>query len=311
MNNFAPVLICTLNRHVHFKRCVESLAACTHAEKTDLFIGFDYPLKEAHWAGYEIIKAFLHTIKGFKSVNVITRDKNFGVNDNWTGMQNYVFELYDRMIVSEDDNTFAPNFLDYVNKGLDKFKDDVRITAICGYNYPIKKHEKYNYNYYYYKTFSGWGYGTWKDKYKSSYYDPKKLTSFMKNFIYALQAYKMAQNKPLTILQSIKNNQPLYGDGVVSLENIKNDMYCVYPTTTKVINSGHDGTGEHCGKMDDDIYLKQIIDTEKYFDFNGNPSLNDREISKLLRKNFNLSFKGKIATILYYLLLKLNLLNKF
>ena len=37
MNNFAPVLIPTLCRYDHLKRCIESLSACTHAEKTDLY----------------------------------------------------------------------------------------------------------------------------------------------------------------------------------------------------------------------------------------------------------------------------------
>lgn len=56
IENFSPVLICTLNRYVHFKRCIESLSACTYADKTDLFIGLDYPLKDEHWEGYLIIK---------------------------------------------------------------------------------------------------------------------------------------------------------------------------------------------------------------------------------------------------------------
>ena len=44
--NYTPILIPTLNRYNHLKRCVESLAKCTHADKTDLYIALDYPLKE-------------------------------------------------------------------------------------------------------------------------------------------------------------------------------------------------------------------------------------------------------------------------
>lgn len=39
---YYPVLIPTLNRFQHFKECVESLAVCTHADKTELLIGLDY-----------------------------------------------------------------------------------------------------------------------------------------------------------------------------------------------------------------------------------------------------------------------------
>ena len=55
---YAPVLIPTLCRYEHFKRCIESLSACTGAEHTDVYIGLDYPAKESHRAGYEQIKNF-------------------------------------------------------------------------------------------------------------------------------------------------------------------------------------------------------------------------------------------------------------
>ena len=137
IKQYAPVLICTLNRHVHFKRCVESLAACTHADKTDLYIGLEYPSKDDHWEGYRIIKAYLDTIKGFKTVNITVREKNFGVYDNWMGMEKYVYEQHDRIIISEDDNIFSTDFLNFVNKGLEKYKDRNDIFSISGYVYPI------------------------------------------------------------------------------------------------------------------------------------------------------------------------------
>lgn len=118
MKNRAPVLICTLNRYVHFKRCVESLASCTHASETDLFIGFDYPAKSEHWEGYKLIKEYLPRIFGFKSVNITEQITNVGRDENWFSMQRLVLDQYDRIIISEDDNEFSSNFLDFVNKGL-------------------------------------------------------------------------------------------------------------------------------------------------------------------------------------------------
>ncbi|MEI6052507.1 MAG: hypothetical protein WCQ44_07390, partial [Opitutaceae bacterium] len=120
------------------KKCIESLAACTHADKTDIFIFLDYPLKDNHWEGFEIIKNFLPHIKGFKTLNIIERTKNYGAVDNYYKSLEYVFEQYDRLIFTEDDNEFSPNFLDYINKGLDKFENNPSIYSICGYNFPIE-----------------------------------------------------------------------------------------------------------------------------------------------------------------------------
>ena len=90
ITQFAPVLIPTLNRYEHFKRCVESLAHCTHADKTDLFIALDYPLKDSHWKGYKKIKQYLSEISGFKTITIIERERNFGAIDNFISAQKYL-----------------------------------------------------------------------------------------------------------------------------------------------------------------------------------------------------------------------------
>ena len=51
VNNLAPVIIPTLCRYDHFKRLMESLNKCTWADKTDVYIGLDYPAKEEHRDG--------------------------------------------------------------------------------------------------------------------------------------------------------------------------------------------------------------------------------------------------------------------
>lgn len=310
MNRFSPVLIPTLNRFDHFKKCVDSLSKCIHSENTDLYIALDYPLKDAHWEGYKQIEAFIPTIKAFKTVNVIKREENYGGLKNFIEANKIVFEKYDRLIFSEDDNEFSPNFLDYINKGLNKFELDPNVFAICGYNYPLQMPKSYKSNFYYYQTFSAWGFGIWKNKFKTFYYSSEDLAAFMRNFNYARGIYKIAEQKPLSILENIKSGLPLYGDGVISLENIKNKMYCIFPTVTKVKNHGHDGSGIHCGKIDDDKFANQIIDTSKHFDYDENFSLIDLKIVKSMNQYFKLPFKGKIKLVFLYLLLKLNLLNK-
>ena len=127
---YAPVLIPTLNRHVHLKRCIDSLTRCIHAEKTDLFVALDYPLKEEHWDGYEKIREYLKTVTGFKSLNIIERDVNFGASKNIRDARETIYQIYDRMILSEDDNEFAPGFLEFVNKGLEVYESHDDVLAV-------------------------------------------------------------------------------------------------------------------------------------------------------------------------------------
>ena len=305
LSKYAPVFIPTLNRDIHFKRCVESLAKCTHVEKTDLFIALDYPAKEEHWEGYRKIERYIQSIKGFKSVNVIKRSINFGAEKNFLEGVKEIYELYDRVIITEDDNEFSPNFLDYINKGLNKFEDDENVLAICGYNYPIKMPETYKYNYYYHKSFSAWGWGSWRDKNLKLLYSPEKILKTIKNRKFIFESIKYyGISKMLIYLDAIKQDKPKYGDGAVTITELKDNKYCVFPTISKVKNIGHDGSGVHCGV--NDIYHKQKIDEQKYFDFDEQAvPLCNKEIRNKLKYFFNYSFitvvKYLIKNMFFYL----------
>lgn len=305
MHNFAPVLIPTLNRHMHFKRCVESLSVCTHADKTDLYIFLDYPLKDSHWEGYELIKAYLPNIKGFKTVNVIEREKNYGAVDNIFKSLEYVLERHDRLIFSEDDNEFSPNFLDYINKGLDRFEDDENVLAVSGYCQPIKIPKNYDGNYHYQRRLAAWGFGTWKKKWKSFNYSIEELISYTKKCANALKLYKRSQIHLVSVLEAIKYRTDFYGDVAVGFYMTMNEnVRCINPTISKVRNHGHDGTGVHCGSMQSDVYKIQEIDNEKEFKF-IDATRNDYLIQKELRKFFGLSIKGKIKALKAYVCFKL------
>ena len=103
---YAPVLILTLNRDLHFKNCVESLSKCLNADKTDLFIALDYPLNDSHYEGFDKIIKIIDTISGFKTINIIRRDVNYGIPRNFEDAMDKIFSVYDRVILSEDDNQY-------------------------------------------------------------------------------------------------------------------------------------------------------------------------------------------------------------
>ena len=137
-SRYAPVVIPTLCRYEHFRNCVESLAQCQLADKTDLFIGLDYPLKDSHKEGYTKLKKYISDgIVGFKSVNVFFHEKNIGAINNSTFLYNQIKNKYDSYIYTEDDNVFSQNFLVFVNDCLNRFKEDESVYAVCGYCYPI------------------------------------------------------------------------------------------------------------------------------------------------------------------------------
>ena len=136
---YAPVIIPTLCRYKHFKECLESLSKCKWAEETEVFVGLDYPAKESHRPGYEKIKSYLKEVGDmtFKKIHVFEREVNYGGGKNSKELKKAALERFDTYIYSEDDNVFAPNFLEYMDTCLEKYKDDSNVIAVCGYSYPV------------------------------------------------------------------------------------------------------------------------------------------------------------------------------
>lgn len=261
---YYPIYIPTLNRFNHFKECVESLAQCTHADKTELVIGLDYPPSEKYQEGHNQIKKFIPTINGFKKVTVFEQKENIGAIANWNMLKEYCFEHYDAAIGTEDDNIFSPCFLDYMNQGLERFKYDEKIVSISGYNYE----ECYNDTEY--KILCSydnraWGMGVWKHKeikIKDAINRTDFYTKILKSPIKSNKILKIYPYLICMLLLMIKSNKK-WGDVRRSTYNIITNHYQLKPRISLVRNMGYDGTGINCGKIK--IYSRQYINQEKYF----------------------------------------------
>ena len=269
-----PIVIPTLCRFEHFKRCIESLLVNSLASQTDLYIGLDYPLKEEHWQGYRLICEYIPSIIGFKSIQVFQRESNYGASKNLELLVEEVLNRFDAVILSEDDNVFSPNFLEYINKGLERFKNDPSVIAICGYRhfYNIKFDEN---NYFRQNVaFSAWGYGTWKNEIES-WHQTISQSYFRKKMMSPRAVYRVWKHGYSFLLNFI---QYAYGnwdgkiiDSVLNVYMTIENKAVIMPTISKVKNMGWDGSGEHCADVGKKIiFAKQSIDIEPGFEFQGN-----------------------------------------
>jgi hypothetical protein len=298
---YAPVLIPTLNRYEHLKRCVESLSKCTHADKTELVIGLDYPPSEEYVEGWKKICDYVQNISGFAVVTVLKRDYNYGVLKNFRDIKEYASKKYDRFIISEDDNEFSPNFLDYINKGLEIYKDNPNIYAICGYNYPIDM-SGYEFEYYFSHEFAGWGYGSWFEKQEKVFkiiQSPKYVIDFYKS--YPLNVYFKNNFKLMYLATCIGDG--FLGDVYLTSYLHSRNMFTVFPKESKVRNWGHDGSGANCGILQDaSFYSSQPIDGRSDFVFENIPFSINKKINRRIVSFKNIPFKSKIRVLLLFVL---------
>ena len=307
LNSYSPVIIPTLNRYEHYKRCVESLERCKGAKNTELYIGLDYPPTKKYKEGWKKIVKYLEAkqdINGFKSLYILRRKENLGAVKNIEELKNFISEKFDRYIFSEDDNEFSPNFLVYVNEGLARFESNKNIYAICGYNYPIDMCN-YENNYYLSQEFSAWGVGHWVKK-DNIVNRVIKREGYLKEFckLQPISAFLKDGGRLLPFIRYI--NSDYLGDVYITTYIRSNNMYCVFPTVSTVRNWGHDGTGVNCGQMDiTKCYEGQNIQDSDSFVFDENvnphPPLSVRDT---LIKFRSTKFRTKIKNLLLLLAYK-------
>jgi len=253
---YAPVVIPTLCRYEHFKRCLESLERCIGADKTDVYVGLDYPPSEKYRDGWERINSYLiekENNNGFNHLFVRRRDHNCGVGgigSNGALLLAEVKKVSDCYIFSEDDNEFGPCFLSYVNWGLDTYRYDERIIAICGYNEVCI--EGTDYNVFAYPLFSAWGYGMWFEKRSKfiRYKDFTALEAQTKKFKFSL-LWKAEFMHAYHVLRMLHRRE-FYGDSIIGCLP-ENERYCLFPVKSLVRNHGWDGSGLHGSRSRNDV----------------------------------------------------------
>lgn len=306
---YAPVIIPTLNRKEHLQRCITSLQNNSWAKYTTLVIGVDYPPAEKYRLGYEAVCDYLREeITGFAHVKVIYHQENLGPYENMIYLKKYIGELSDRYIFTEDDNEMSPDFIEYIDKGLDKFEEDDTIIAICstGAENEIETEDE---NVVLTHNYSAHGYGTWtakekiySDKINREYFemiskDLGKLWSLYRyspSLVFACQSVIFRKEK---LYQLPDGSVPVL-DMTIKIYSVLENKYVVCPCIRKSRNWGYDGSGVNCPDTKSEI-LKNRIDERDYFTIRCKKEM---RVSKILHRN---SFEIKIRVLSAILKLKL------
>ena len=156
----APVVLFTYNRLDHTRQTVEALQRNVLAEETELFIYSDAPKNDSASQSVAAVRDYLHGITGFKHVEIIERDENWGLARNIIDGVTKIVNEYGKIIVLEDDIVTSRYFLQYMNAALYKYNEYEQVQAVSGYSY-IQNIEQGK-NAYFLPVTSCWGWATWK-----------------------------------------------------------------------------------------------------------------------------------------------------
>ena len=240
----APILLFAYNRLAHTRRCVESLLKNAQSAESELFIYADGAKDASIQKEVNDVRDYLRTIRGFKRVTLIEREKNWGLARNIIDGVTTQVNRYGRVIVLEDDLVVAPFFLQFMNDALETYKDEPKVGHIqaCDFTQDPTLPDTFLI-----KWTGSWGWATWSRAWKHFNPDGKALLRELENrrlnyrfdfngkygFTRMLRRQTQGKNNSW----AIRWNASLFLKDILSL-NVGRSL---------VQNEGFDGSGTNCG----------------------------------------------------------------
>lgn len=240
----SPIALFVYARPEHTRHTLATLAANRGASETDLIVFADGSRGPDSDAGVAAVREIVRGARGFRSVVMHERPRNFGLARNIIDGVSQVLTEHETVIVVEDDMETSPGFLEYMNGGLHHFADDARVASIHGYVYAteVALPEAF-----FIRGADCWGWGTWRRAWRLFEADGAKLLAEL-------------ERRELTRLFDFDGTYPYTEmlrrqiDGKVNSWAIRwyasaflADALTLYPGRSFVRNIGFDGSGVHSG----------------------------------------------------------------
>lgn len=139
MTSCSPIALFVYNRPRHTKQVVEALKRNTLVQESDLLIFSDGPKDEANIDLVIQVRQYLKTITGFRSITIHESTVNQGLSTAIITGVSKALDIFDSIIVLEDDLVTSPHFLQFMNEALALYREDEQVVCINSYIYPTSE----------------------------------------------------------------------------------------------------------------------------------------------------------------------------
>ncbi len=241
---FAPIAIFTYNRPDHTRRTIEALLLNKLAAKSRLIIFSDGPKNAEGKEKVRQVRNYIHSVAGFESIEIIEREKNFGLGNNIIDGVTQIINRFGKIIVLEDDLVTSPFFLDYMNSGLSLYEMEQNVISIHGYVYPVKGSLPETF---FLRGADCLGWATWKRGW--DLFQPngalllKEIIDSKQDQIFNFQnSYPYSQ----MLIDQVNGKNNSWAIRWYATAFLKN-MFTLYPGRSLINHIGSDGTGTNSG----------------------------------------------------------------
>lgn len=291
---YAPIIIFVYNRPERLCKLVESLSKNPEAIKSEVYFFSDGAKNEAAKSKVEEVRRYIDKIsklKLFKQVHVFKSKKNKGLAASIIDGVSMVMERHGNAIIIEDDNVLASDFLDYMNRGLEYYRNDPQIWAISGFSRKMNFPEGYNHDIYIMQRISSYTWASWSDRWNKTEWDIGKFyPKFLWNKKKRKEFDECGADRSLMLDAQVCNK---VNSWAIRFEYsmILNGMYSVQPCISRSLCNGNDGSGTH-SKSPSTEFDAQLSDGIKKVEFESLQQ--DERIREEFIRPYRCSFKRKL-----------------
>lgn len=281
-----PVVLFVYSRPFHTEEVLKSLAACTYARETPLYIFSDAPKKESAVGAVTKVRQIITDEKwksAFQSVTVIAAEMNKGLAKSVISGVTQVIDEYGRVIVVEDDNRVAVDFIDYMRRGLEYYRNNQKIGFIGAYKAPIKLPEDYKHDVFLMGRGSSYSWATWKDRWDLVDWEVSDYETFRKDRKARAQFNEYGEDRSAMLDSQMAGKIDSWAIRF-SYAMFKHNLHAILPVKTRVENIGFDGSGVH-NVANENRFLVQIEENLRPIVFE------DVELDSRIKKEFVKLFK--------------------
>ncbi len=218
-----PVLYMVFNR---LDIVEKAFGQIRKAKPKKLYIAQDGPRPHVPDEKDKILKVreyILSNIDWDCEVKTLFREENLGINKAIPGAVDWFFENEEQGIILEEDIYMSLSGFWFLEKMLNKFKDDKDVWFVFAYNTV-----DIPYDYVKADSFGAWGYATWKDKWMQIDFSHREDLSFLDEYF---------ENKRIAKFNKAFFNHGKYlYDIKIWLEMVFNKAYSIVPKTPLTVH---------------------------------------------------------------------------
>lgn len=286
MEKLAPLVVFVYNRPEHTKKMLDSLNLQPEASRTDLYIFSDQAKNEKTINEVELVRStvdeFSRNQSVFKNVKIIYAEKNQGLAKSIISGVTEIINNYGNVIVVEDDLIVAHDFLAYMNAALTFYRSNKNIWSISGYTFEMDALKDYKYDVYISGRGCSWGWATWKERWNTVDWDVSDYNSIKFNLKKRAEFAKWGRDLP-TLLDACVYGRIQSWAIRWCYAAFSQKKYTIYPTESRVLNIGADGSGTNF-KSENDNYKTHLHEGNDRCIFEN--VMEDKRIQKEFKKRY-------------------------